>query len=495
MVTNDVYIVEFKHRVITEICRLAWENRLNEDTKEEVVKRLIPGPKPNYRCCIYKEREIVRGRIRLACNQSVDDNMRGMVVQVIEPACQGCPPSSYAVTDNCRLCMGKACLRSCKFGAINKGGSRMHIDPDKCKKCGQCAQACPYGAIVHRARPCQTVCPVNAISYDENDLCVIDREKCIECGQCIHTCPYAAIASRVHLVEIIRHIQAGDEVIAMCAPATEGQFEEKISMAAVRAALRKVGFSDMVELGLGGDMTAAYEALEWSEAYRDGRKMTTSCCPAFVNMLKKHFPKLYEENMSSTVSPMCAVSRYLKTVRPGCITVFIGPCIAKKSEAEDASLPGNADYALTYGEMGSLLASRDVELVPVEEEYQEASLFGKHFASSGGVTGAVLECMKERGGDVSGIAVCQASGGAECRKALSLLRAGKLPEDFIEGMACEGGCMGGPSKHREESEIRRARQALLGKADQRKVLENLARYPMDRFSMHRDGHMDPPAGE
>ena len=175
--------------------------------------------------------------------------------------------------------------------------------------------------------------------------------------------------------------------------------------------------------------------------------------------------------------------------------MFIGPCIAKKSEAEDASLPGNADYALTYGEMGSLLASRDVELVPVEEEYQEASLFGKHFASSGGVTGAVLECMKERGGDVSGITVCQASGGAECRKALSLLRAGKLPEDFIEGMACEGGCMGGPSKHREESEIRRARQALLGKADQRKVLENLARYPMDRFSMHRDGHMDPPAGE
>ncbi len=490
MITNDASIVEFKHRVITEVCRLAWEGRLDEDSKNELVKKLIPGPKPNYRCCIYKEREIVRDRIRLAANQNVDPNMQGMVVQVIEPACQGCPPASYTVTDNCRLCMGKPCSRSCHFGALYAGRSRMHIDAEKCKKCGQCAAACPYGAIVHLVRPCQTVCPVSAISYDENDLCVIDRDKCIECGQCIHTCPYAAIASRVHAVDIIEHIKAGHEVYALCAPATEGQYEKDISMAAIRAALKKVGFQDMVEVGLGGDMTAASEALEWSEAYKQGKKMTTSCCPAFVNMLKKHYPKLYEENMSSTVSPVCGVSRYLKTVRPGCVTVFIGPCIAKKSEAEDPDLDGNADYALTYGEMGSLLASRDVQLVPVEESYQEASLFGKRFAHSGGVTEAVLECMLERGEDVSGINVCRASGGAECKKALTLLRAGRLPEDFIEGMVCEGGCMGGPSKHRAESEIKKARQSLLDKADGRKVLENLSHYPMDQFSMHRDGKMD-----
>ena len=487
MVTNDAFIVEFKHKVITEVCRLAWDDNLTEDAKNEAVRHLVPGPKPLYRCCIYREREIVRDRIRLACNQSVDEHMKDMMVQVIEPACQGCPPDAYIVTDNCRLCMGKACMRSCRFGAIHPGESRMHIDREQCKKCGQCAHACPYGAITHRVRPCQAVCPVDAISYDENDLCVIDREKCVSCGQCIHTCPYAAIASRVHLVDIIRHIKAGDEVIAMCAPATEGQYEEKISMASIRAALKKVGFADMVEVGLGGDMTAAYEAREWLEAHEEGRKMTTSCCPAFVNMLKKYFPKQYAENLSGTVSPMCAVSRYLKATRPGCVTVFIGPCIAKKTEAEDKSIADNADYAITFGEMGSLLDSKGVKLEPVEEAYQEASLFGKGFASSGGVTGAVLQCMAERGEDVGSLSVCRASGGAECKKALTLLKAGRLTEDFIEGMACEGGCMGGPSKHREEAEIRRARQALLNKADKWGVLDNLAAYPMERFSMRRDG--------
>ena len=488
MVTNDASILEFKHRVITEVCRLAWNRQLNEDTKEALVKQLIPGPKPNYRCCIYKEREIVRDRIRLACNQSVNQQTKGLVVQVMEPACHECPLSSYTVTDNCRLCMGKACINSCQFGAISRGDSnRMHIDPAKCKECGKCAQACPYGAIVHLVRPCISICPTGAIAYDENGLCIIDQEKCIECGQCIHTCPYAAIGSRVHLVDIIRHILAGEQVFAMCAPATEGQFGADIGMASIRAALVKLGFAGMVEVGLGADMTAAYESKEWAEAKAEGKKMTTSCCPAFINMLRKHFPAQYAANLSSTVSPMCAVSRYLKTIHPGCITVFIGPCIAKKSEAEDKSVPGNADYAITYGELGSLLESRDVVLKPVEENYQEGSIYGKRFATSGGVANAVIECMHERGIDTGDIKLCRAAGGDECKKALLMLKAGRLQEDFIEGMACPGGCVGGPSKHRGVSEIIKAREALLNKADDRTVLDNLKDYPMEQFSMHRSG--------
>ena len=217
--------------------------------------------------------------------------------------------------------------------------------------------------------------------------------------------------------------------------------------------------------------------------------MTTSCCPAFINMLKKHFPEIFENNMSSTVSPMCAVSRYLKLTHPGCVTVFIGPCIAKKSEAQDETVPDNADYVVTYGEIRALLRSKGVKMKAVEDEYQEASIWGKKFASSGGVAAAVIECMQERGEDTTGIKLLKCAGGNDCRKALMLMKNGKLQEDFVEGMVCSGGCVGGPSRHKTEVEITKARNALLSKADGRKVLANLANYPMDKFSMFRDGHL------
>lgn len=488
MITNDKGLVGFKHKIMEEVCRLAWNDELDEEHKEKLVYKLAPGPKPEYRCCVYKEREIVRQRIRLACGLSTTYNEDSKnIVQVIDPACDECPIHAFSVTDNCRFCMGKACLNSCKFDAIRPGDVRMHIDSAKCKECGMCAGACPYGAIVHLERPCHKACPVGAITYDENGYCKIDESKCIQCGHCIHSCPFGAISSKTFLVQIIEAIKAGKEVIAMCAPATEGQFGEDISMASVKNALIKLGFADMVEVGLGGDMTAAYESKEWAEAYAEGKKMTTSCCPAFINMLKKHFPEQFENNMSSTVSPMCAISRYLKATRPGCVTVFVGPCIAKKSEALDESVPDNADYVVTYGELRALMRSKDIDFEPVTDEYQESSIWGKRFATSGGVANAVIECMKERGEDVSNLKLHRVAGGNECKKALLLLKAGKLADDFIEGMVCPGGCVGGPSKHKTEVEITKAREALLSKADDRKVLENLKKYPMDKFSMHRDG--------
>ncbi len=490
MVTNDESMNRFKHNIMEKVCRLEWEGNNDPEHIEQLVMDIIPGPKPSYRCCVYKEREIVRQRIRLAMakNPSYNPDSHN-IVQVIDPACDECPIAAYSVTDNCRFCMGKACLNSCKFGAITPGDTHMHIDPAKCKECGMCANACPYNAIVHLERPCKKACPVGAITYDEYGYCKIDEDKCIQCGHCIHSCPFAAIGSKTFLVDIIKEIKAGKEVIAMCAPATEGQFGDDISMASIKEGLKRIGFADMVEVGLGGDMTAAYESAEWAEAYREGRKMTTSCCPAFINMLKKHFPDQYRDNMSSTVSPMCAISRYLKATRPGCVTVFIGPCIAKKSEAQDKTVPGNADYVVTYGELRALMRSKDVKFGPVSHEYQESSIWGKRFATSGGVADAVIECMKERGEDTSGLKLHRAAGGNECKKALTLLKVGKLPEDFIEGMVCPGGCVGGPSRHRHITEINKARENLLSKADDRKVLENLKNYPMDKFSMHRDGHI------
>ncbi|MBR7090324.1 MAG: ferredoxin, partial [Lachnospiraceae bacterium] len=154
-------------------------------------------------------------------------------------------------------------------------------------------------------------------------------------------------------------------------------------------------------------------------------------------------------------------------------------------------IPDNADYVITFGELRALLRSKDVKLEHVDGQYQLASSYGKKFASSGGVAGAVLECMRERGEDTSDIRLLKVAGGEDCRKALLMLKAGRLEEDFIEGMVCPGGCVGGPSKHATEAEITKARNSLLAKADDRRILENLKDYPMDKFSMNRHGHMDP----
>lgn len=487
MITNDKGILHFKHHIFDEICKLAFLGKLDEKTKQELPYKIIKGPKPEYRCCIYKEREIVAQRINLATGNSVTDKEEtNNIIQVINAACDECPISSYSVTDNCRFCLGHPCESSCKFGAITKGEFRMIIDGNKCKECGMCAKSCPFQAIVHLQRPCKRSCPVGAISYDENGYCIIDESICIRCGHCIHSCPFGAISSKTYLVQVINALREKKEIYLMFAPATEGQFGSKVSMTSLKNAAKELGFTDMIEVGLGADMTASCESIEWSKAKKEGKKLTTSCCPAFVNMLKKQFKELYENNMSETISPMCATSRYLKTIHPNCITVFVGPCVAKKSEAMEMNIKGNADYVLTYGEFRSMLRVKNIELKEEDCDYQEASVYGKKFGNSGGVAECVLECMKERGEDVSSIKYVRASGGDECRKALLMMKMGKMEEDFIEGMICDGGCVGGPSKHYTEAEIRNARKELLDKADNRKVLENISKYPMDKFSMERN---------
>lgn len=482
MVTNDATILEIKHNVLCEVAKLAFKGEL-EEKKEQLPFNMIPGPQAQFRCCIYKEREVIRQRIRLAEGKCPGDKNSNNVVQVISSACEGCPISRYVVTDNCQKCMAKSCQKACNFGAITMGRDRSYIDPSKCKECGKCSQACPYNAIADLMRPCKRSCPVDAITMDENGICEIDETKCIQCGKCIHSCPFGAIGSKTFIVDIINAIRAGKKVVAMLAPASEGQFGENITMASWRTALMKIGFDNMVEVGVGGDMTAAAEAEEWAEAYKEGKKMTTSCCPAFVNMIKQHFPHLLE-NVSTTVSPMCAVSRMLKAQDPEVVTVFIGPCIAKKSEAMDESIENNADYVLTFGEIRAMFKAKNVELEPEENSVQEASVFGKRFGNGGGVTAAVLECLKETNENTD-INVMKCDGAAECKKALLLLKMGKLPADFIEGMACQGGCVGGPSRHSDENKSKKARDFLIGEADTREVHENLKNYDMNSFSMHR----------
>lgn len=479
----DKNVIKIKHEVLYQVAKLAFEGKLEEE-RDLLPQKMIPGPTPQFRCCVYKEREIIRQRIRLAEGKNVDDSSDdGNVIQVISSACEDCPISTYTVTDNCQNCLGKACLSSCKFGAISPGDRRSHIDPAKCKECGMCAKSCPYNAIAHIKRPCKFACPVDAIHYNEYGVSVIDEEKCIRCGKCIHMCPFGAIGSKTFIVDVINALKSGKKVYAMVAPATEGQYGTNITMESWKTALKKVGFEDMIEVGLGGDMTTQSEAEEWLEAFRDGKKKSTSCCPAFVNFVRKHYPD-YSDMISTTVSPMCAVSRMLKAADPDCYTVFIGPCIAKKSEVKDQKIEGNADAVLAYSEIHAIMRAKDIALEAAQNDYQEASIYGKRFANSGGVTEAVLEYMKETNQEVAAT-VRRADGIEECKKAFLMLKVGKLPEDFIEGMACEGGCVGGPSSFQDHIKTKKNRDNLLANADDRTIVGNLGNYDMDAFSMHR----------
>lgn len=480
--TADENLLKIKNAIYLEVAKLAFSNELDEK-RDNIALQLIPGPTPQFRCCVYREREIIRQRVRLAEGKApgIEDN--GNIIQVIPSACEDCPISSYTVTENCQNCLGKACINACKFDAIHPGRYRSHIDASKCKECGKCAQACPYNAIAHLKRPCQFSCPVNAISYNEYGISVIDKEKCILCGKCLHSCPFGAIGYKSSIVPVINALKSDRPVYIMAAPATEGQFGADITTASWRKAMQELGFKDFYDVGLGGDMTAASEAEEWAEAYQNQLKKMTSCCPAFVNYIRKHHPQL-ADCISTTVSPMCAVSRMIKAMDSDAITVFVGPCLAKKSEIKNQQIEGNADFSLTYSEIYAIMTARGITLEPCEATYQTASIYGKRFASSGGVTDAVLQCLKESEAGIEP-SICRANGFAECKKALLLMKNNRLPEDFIEGMICDGGCVGGPSKHLDILTARKGRETLLKQADSRGVHENLANYPMESFSMHR----------
>lgn len=467
-------INKIRYEVNVEVAKAAFANQLDEK-RDEIPYAIIPGNTPSYRCCVYREREIIRQRVRLAEGHSAVAGVENKnIVQVLPAACEGCPINRFSVTNNCQMCMAKKCMGACNFGAITFEQGRAHIDPKKCKECGKCAEACPYNAIADLMRPCKRSCPVDAISLDDDMIVVIDEEKCINCGQCVINCPFGAISDKSFMVDVIKLINQGKKVYAMVAPAIEGQFGADVSVGMIRQAVKALGFEDMYEVSLGADFVSKNEAEELAEKLEEGKKMTTSCCPAFVNMIKKHFPQVLE-NMSTTVSPMTATGRIIKAMDSEAVCVFIGPCIAKKGEVIDSITYGGADYAMTYEELASMFEAKDIDPADFEEELQQGSKYGKNFSVSGGVTASVIEVFKEKNHDVD-VKVAKCNGAAECKKALMMLKLGRLPEDFVEGMVCVGGCVNGPMMINKERTFMKDRNAQINKADDRGILENVAQY-------------------
>ena len=438
----DTKVQHLKYKVLREVARLAWEDKLLENIMD-IPTKLAPGKEATMRCCVYKERAILGERVKIAMG---GDKTNPNVIEVIEIACDECPVGGYEVTNACRGCLAHRCEDVCRFGAISFDANHVaHIDKSKCKECGACSKVCPYTAIVSRKRPCQNACKVKAISMNNEKAATIDNSKCIQCGACVYQCPFGAISDKSFIIDAIELLknskansaQSKSRVYAVVAPSISSQFSYA-KLGQVITGLKKLGFHDVIEAALGADMVALEEARELSEK----ALLTSSCCPAFVQYIKANFPSVVE-HISHNMSPMGALAKYIKETTPDAKVVFIGPCTAKKAEAQLEKVKPWVDCVLTFEELQALFDSRDFDLSTFEEGVLDnASYFGRIFARSGGLTDAAAQAMKEQGIDFE-IKPVVCDGIEACRVALLKLSKGLLDGNFIEGMACVGGCING----------------------------------------------------
>ena len=435
----DTNVQYMKYKVLREGASQAWNDTLLKNIFD-IPKIIIPGKVPTMRCCVYKERAIIQERIKMAMGGEKDNPN---VIQVIDIACDECPAAGYVVTESCRGCLAHRCEDVCKKGALTFDHNHVaHIDKSKCVECGMCAKVCPFAAIVNRKRPCQVSCKVKAIKINDDNAASIDNEKCIQCGACVYQCPFGAITDKSFIIDVIDIIKNSNDnknykVYAIVAPSISSQFTYA-RLGQVITGLKKLGFFTVVEAALGADMVAQAESKELSEK----GFLTSSCCPAFVQYVKSAFPALLPM-VSHNLSPMATLAEYIKRTDKTAKIVFIGPCTAKKAEAQLESVKPYVDAVLTFEELQALYDSRNIDITALSEDVLDnASYFGRIFARSGGLTDAVRQGLIEQNIDFDFRPVA-CDGVDECRVALLKKSKNVLDANFIEGMACVGGCIGG----------------------------------------------------
>ena len=455
---------QLKREILVRIAKLQLEGKLEEGV-HNIPREMAPKGSQPVRCCIYHDREILRMRVMARLGHSVEDyddekklaefakdalnreKPTWPMLTVLDEACNACVRSHYMVTNACQACLARPCMMNCGKKAISITDGRARIDPDKCVNCGLCMQNCPYHAIIKIPVPCEEACPVGAISKDENGKERIDYHKCIFCGNCMRECPFGAMMDKSQLVDVLKHIMNGKKVVAMYAPAIAAQF--RAAPGQLEGALKAAGFSRVWEVAIGADITADKEAHEFEERMEHGDlMMTTSCCPAYVRAVTKHVPEL-TPCISDTRSPMHYTAEIAKKADPDCISVFIGPCLAKRREGMDDEF---VDYVLSIEEIGALFVAKEIDVAKTEAEPGSIipTISGRNFAVSGGVAESVRIRLhnpeKLKPAVINGLNKAGMKQLAQYGK----IHSGEVPHtedcpNLIEVMACEGGCIAGPS--------------------------------------------------
>ena len=457
-----------RRELMIHLVRAFDEGRLEAEI-DQVPVRMRPKTGSPSRCCVYHDRAVIRYRLMAMLGVTVEEELdetkplsaycreklSGGVpecaaadrdvatspLSVCGPACSGCPDARVTSTPNCRGCFARPCVYNCPKKAVEVVDGRSVIDQSKCVKCGKCIAVCPYHAIVKTTVPCEEACPVGAIRKNAHGVAEIDFRKCIFCGKCFSACPFGAVMERSQLLDVLAAMKRGERLVAMVAPSAERQFPGTVEQ--LLAACAKAGFADVIEVALGAEMTTAHETAEFVERLAKDPKtlMTTSCCPAYVNLVAKHLPDLIDR-VSLTPSPMVYTREIVKGRDPDAKTVFVGPCVAKRSEARRKSV----DYVLSFEELGAILAGRRIDVLACEPwpVARPANPTARNFARSCGVTEAVLAEATAKIPDFR-LNAKQING--IDRKTCAMLRlyaSGKLPANFLEVMACPGGCVNGP---------------------------------------------------
>ncbi len=461
----DTPIRKIRREVFKEISKVAFEStEENFQDRIEAIPYEIVKERATYRESIYRERAVASERVRLAMGMSLRPENQAVhitagmeasnidekyyeppLMQVIPSACDSCEPNMYMVSDMCRGCVAHPCRQVCPKGAITIKKGKSIIDQEKCIHCGKCKAVCPYDAISHMERPCARACGVNAIESDNQGRAVINSDKCVSCGMCMVSCPFGAISDKSQIFQLSRALREGQEIIAEVAPAFIGQFGPKVTPQKFKAALLALGFSEVYEVALGADIGAVSEAHHYAEKVAAGELpfLLTSCCPSWSMLAKIYFPDLVG-SVSQELTPMVATARSIKKEHPNAHVVFVGPCASKKLEASRTDVRSDVDFVITFEELQGMFDAKGInpEEIEGDSSFHDATAAGRGYAVAGGVAEAIEKCLKAYYPDIP-VHIEHAEGLSECKKILTLAKAGKMKGCLIEGMGCPGGCVAG----------------------------------------------------
>lgn len=303
---------------------------------------------------------------------------------------------------------------------------------------------------------CISACIFNAIRRDETGKLIIAPDRCVGCSACVDACKSGALTASRDILPALNAIKsAKGPVYAMIAPAFIGQFSKDVTPGKLRNAFKRIGFAGMVEVALFADILTLKEALEFDQMIKNSEDymITSCCCPIWIAMIRKVYHHLIP-HVPGSVSPMVACGRSIKKMIPNATTIFIGPCVAKKAEAREPDIQDAVDIVLTFEEIQDIFTAFQVHPEQEEDDPRDhSSKAGRIYARSHGVSEAVsLTVDRLRPGRTIALTARQADGVPACREMLTLLQEGKLDANFVEGMGCRGGCVGGPKAilNREE---------------------------------------------